>query len=116
MRRGTERDYIFVEPKQYLQRGTASLIREQIRQRFGRFRGAIERQRRPRLWYRPAPQGVPMDTKQQQTALIAYLESALELAEKLYEPTAAYLIERALDEARSRAVGSVGPDESQQFN
>ncbi|MGA8613860.1 MAG: type IV secretory system conjugative DNA transfer family protein [Xanthobacteraceae bacterium] len=49
LRRGIGRDRIFVEDKQYLQLGTAEAIREQSRQRFGRFRGAIERQRRMRL-------------------------------------------------------------------
>jgi hypothetical protein len=55
-----------------------------------------------------------MDIDQQRAVLVSYLEGALELAEKLYEPTAAYLIERALDEARSRAVSSIGSDESRQ--
>ena len=49
LRRGIDRDRIFVEPKLYPSRGTAETIREQSRQRFGRFRGAIERQRRLRL-------------------------------------------------------------------
>jgi hypothetical protein len=49
MRRGNERDHIFIEPKLFLLRGTAALIREQSRQRFGRSRGAIERQRRMRF-------------------------------------------------------------------
>jgi len=49
MRRGIERHHVFVEPKLYLKRGKAALIREQSRQRFGRSRGAIERQRRLRL-------------------------------------------------------------------
>jgi len=47
-----------------------------------------------------------VDTKQQQTALIAYLESALEFAEKLHEPTAAYLIERHGRGAKPAMVGS----------
>lgn len=46
MRRGLERDHVLVEPKGFQQHGAASLIREQSRQRFGRSRGAIERQRR----------------------------------------------------------------------
>lgn len=46
MRRGTERTHVFVEPRQYQPRGTSEAIREQSRQRFGRSRGAIERQRR----------------------------------------------------------------------
>jgi hypothetical protein len=49
LRRGIDRDKIFVEPKLFPSRGTAETIREQSRQRFGRFRGAIERQRRLRL-------------------------------------------------------------------
>jgi hypothetical protein len=49
LRRGIDRDRIFVEPKLYPSRGTAEAIREQSRQRFGRFRCAIERQRRLRL-------------------------------------------------------------------
>jgi hypothetical protein len=44
MRRGIERDHVFVEPKLQLRHGTAPLIREQSRQRFGRSCGAIERQ------------------------------------------------------------------------
>jgi hypothetical protein len=49
LRRGIGRDRIFVEPKQYEPLGTAALIREQSRQRFGRHRGTIERQGRLRL-------------------------------------------------------------------
>ena len=49
LRRGLGRDRIFVEDKLYEPRGTAALIREQSRQRFGRSRGAIERQRRMRF-------------------------------------------------------------------
>jgi hypothetical protein len=47
LRRGIGRDRIFAEPKLYEPFGTAELIREQSRQRFGRSRTAIERQRRP---------------------------------------------------------------------
>ena len=43
LRRGLGRDRIFVEPKLYPSRGTAEMIREQSRQRFARFRRAIER-------------------------------------------------------------------------
>jgi RecA/RadA recombinase len=46
LRRGIGRDRIFAEPKLYEPLGTAALIREQSRQRFGRPRAAIERQRR----------------------------------------------------------------------
>jgi hypothetical protein len=49
LRRGVGRDRIFVEPKLYEPLGTATLIREQSRQRFGRHRGAIERQRQIRF-------------------------------------------------------------------
>jgi hypothetical protein len=49
MRRNIERDHVFIEPKLYPSRGTAEAIREQSRQRFGRHRAAIERQRRLRL-------------------------------------------------------------------
>ena len=49
MRRGIGRDHVFVEPKLYPPRGTAALIREQSRQRFGRSRAAIERQRQMRF-------------------------------------------------------------------
>ena len=45
LRRGVGRDRIFAEPKLYDPRGTGAIIREQSRQRFGRSRGAIERQR-----------------------------------------------------------------------
>ncbi len=46
LRRGIGRDRIFAEPQLYEPLGTGALIREQSRQRFGRSRGAIERQRR----------------------------------------------------------------------
>jgi hypothetical protein len=49
LRRGLGRDRIFVEPKLYEPLRTAMLVREQSRQRFGRARGTIERQRRLRL-------------------------------------------------------------------
>jgi hypothetical protein len=42
LRRGIGRDRIFVEPQRYEPLGTAELIREQSRQRFGRSRQAIE--------------------------------------------------------------------------
>jgi DNA helicase HerA-like ATPase len=45
LRRGSGRDRIFAEPQLYEPHGTAELIREQSRQRFGRSRGDIERQR-----------------------------------------------------------------------
>ncbi len=46
LRRGAGKDRIFVERKLYEPLGTAELIREQSRQRFGRHRAAIERQRK----------------------------------------------------------------------
>jgi hypothetical protein len=46
LRRGVGQNRIFVEDKHYQARGTAGAIREQSRQRFGRHRSAIERQRR----------------------------------------------------------------------
>jgi hypothetical protein len=52
----------------------------------------------------------------QRAAMIAYLEGALEFAEELGEPTTAYLIERALDEARSKAVSSICAGEWRQLN
>jgi hypothetical protein len=45
LRRGIGRDRINVEGKLYESLGTAQVIREQSRQRFGRSRAAIERQR-----------------------------------------------------------------------
>jgi hypothetical protein len=53
-----------------------------------------------------------MDIALQRAAMIAYLEGALEFAEKLEEPTTAYLIERALDEARGKAVSGIPADET----
>lgn len=49
IRRGLGRYRIFAEPKLYEPRGRADLIREQSRQRFGRSRGAVERQRQMRF-------------------------------------------------------------------
>jgi DNA helicase HerA-like ATPase len=46
LRRGVGRDRITAEDKMFQPLGTADLIREQSRQRFGRHRGIIERQRR----------------------------------------------------------------------
>jgi hypothetical protein len=57
-----------------------------------------------------------MDTAQQRLAMIAQLEGALKLAERLNEPVAAYLIERALDEAKSTRFSSVPPGERQVVN
>lgn len=52
-----------------------------------------------------------MDPAQQRVAMLAQLEAALDLAERLEEPTLAYLIERALDEARSRSISGIKGDE-----
>jgi Type IV secretion-system coupling protein DNA-binding domain len=49
LRRGLGQDRIFVEDKLYPPRGSAAAIRERSRQRFGRSRAAIERQRRLKL-------------------------------------------------------------------
>jgi hypothetical protein len=57
-----------------------------------------------------------MDTAQQRLAMIAQLEGALKLAERFNEPVAAYLIERALDEARSARFSNVSPGERQVLN
>jgi hypothetical protein len=43
-----------------------------------------------------------MDTAQKRGELIRHLEDALTLADDLQDGTTGYLIERALDEARSR--------------
>lgn len=52
-----------------------------------------------------------MDIAQQRLAMLAQLEGALDLAERLKEPTLSYLIERALDEARSRSISGIRGDE-----
>lgn len=52
----------------------------------------------------------------QRAAMIAYLEGALEFAEKLEEPTTVYLIERALDEARNKAISGISTEELRQLN
>lgn len=49
LRRGIGRDRIFAEPQLYEPIGTSEAVREQSRQRFGRSRGAIERQRQMRF-------------------------------------------------------------------
>jgi hypothetical protein len=51
-----------------------------------------------------------MDRRQTRAAIITFLESALKFAEGVEDSTTAYLIERALDEARSRAASSVTAD------
>jgi hypothetical protein len=52
-----------------------------------------------------------MDIAQQRLAMLAQLEGALDLAERLREPTIAYLVERALDEARSRSISGIKREE-----
>jgi hypothetical protein len=49
MRRGVDRDHIFAEPKLYEPLGITDAVREQSRQRFGRHRAVIERQRQIRF-------------------------------------------------------------------
>jgi hypothetical protein len=48
-----------------------------------------------------------MDPTQTRATIVTLLEQALKSAEVIDDGTTAYLIERALDEARSRAVSSV---------
>jgi DNA-binding ferritin-like protein len=48
-----------------------------------------------------------LHTAQSRAALIEQLESAMKLAEEIGDATTAYLIERALDEARANQVGAV---------
>ena len=50
-----------------------------------------------------------MDTVQVRAVMISYLEGALEFAERAKDATTAYLIERALDEARSKKFSSIPP-------
>jgi hypothetical protein len=50
-----------------------------------------------------------MGPAQMRAAMIAYLEGAFEFAEKINNGTTAYLIERALDEARSQQISSMPP-------
>jgi hypothetical protein len=47
-----------------------------------------------------------MSTAQSRAAMIAHLERAFEYAQEINEGTTAYLIERALDEARSQQISS----------
>jgi hypothetical protein len=54
-----------------------------------------------------------MNKPQIRAAMIAYLEGALKFAEDLEEGATAYLIERALDEARSRQFTSISIIEQQ---
>lgn len=43
-----------------------------------------------------------MDAHQTRGLVVMYLEAALEFVQRIDEPATAYLIERALDEARSK--------------
>jgi hypothetical protein len=43
-----------------------------------------------------------VDTNQTRALVVLYLEAALEFVQRIDEPSTAYLIERALDEARSK--------------
>ncbi len=48
------------------------------------------------------------DSTKKRAAMIEHLESALGLADELNDAMTGYLIERALDEARSHLVGGMG--------
>lgn len=48
--------------------------------------------------------------------MITQLEAALQLAERLNEPTVAYLIERALDEAHNKTFSGISPREVEQLH
>lgn len=48
------------------------------------------------------------DSTKKRAAMIGHLESALSLADELNDSLTGYLIERALDEARSHIVGGGG--------
>ena len=48
------------------------------------------------------------DSTKKRAAMIGHLESALGLADELNDSLTGYLIERALDEARSHIVGAIG--------
>jgi hypothetical protein len=50
-----------------------------------------------------------MDAVQARAVMISYLEGALEFAERIKDATTAYLIDRALDEARSKQFSSIPP-------
>jgi hypothetical protein len=52
-----------------------------------------------------------MDQPQTRAMIIAFLERALELAEEMDDSATAYLIERALDEARSWEITNARPTE-----
>jgi hypothetical protein len=52
-----------------------------------------------------------MSATQMRAALIAYLEGALKCAEDLEDGPTTYLVERALDEARSRMFSEISLSE-----
>ncbi len=78
--------------------------------------GEIIRRIRALVRFRRDSGGTILDTALQRAAMVAYLEGALEFVEKLQDTTAGYLIKRALDEARSKAVSSISTEETRQFN
>jgi DNA-binding ferritin-like protein len=51
---------------------------------------------------------IMIDSAQKRGELIKHLEEALALADELQDRTTGYLIERALDEARSRQFRPIG--------
>lgn len=53
-----------------------------------------------------------MRESQTHVALVAFLQGALKCAEDIEDSTTAYLIERALDEARSRQFSGVETSET----
>lgn len=57
-----------------------------------------------------------MDRAQQRIAMLPQLQGALDLAELLHEPMTAYLIERALDEARNKAFSGLPHEQSVRIN
>ena len=52
-----------------------------------------------------------MDLAQARAAMLAYLEGALEFADQINDATTAFLIERALDEARAKQFTSMPPND-----
>jgi hypothetical protein len=50
-----------------------------------------------------------MGTTEIRSAIITYLEGALQFADKINDATTGYLIERALDEARAKQMSDVPP-------
>ena len=51
-----------------------------------------------------------IDQAQARSAMIAFLEGALDVADRLADGETAYLIERALDRARSTSVKDILPE------